>query len=81
MQCIECNALCHSTSCLNEHRTQKMEISLYVKKYFLVPIAKLNCTITKQMESIWISIHVEKVFVKTAKFSQMFYEVYTSFKK
>ena len=35
--------------------------------FFFVPIAKLNCTITKQMELIWISICVENIFVKTAK--------------
>ena len=29
-------------------------MSLCVKKCFFVPIAKLNCTITKLMESIWI---------------------------
>ena len=38
---------------------KKIEISLYVKKCFFVPIAKLNCTITKQMKLVWISIHVE----------------------
>ena len=47
VQCIECNAPCCSMSYLNEHHAQKMEISLCVKKCFFVPIAKLNCTITK----------------------------------
>ena len=45
MQCIECNAPCHSMSCLNEHCAKKMEISLCVKKCFFVPIAKLNCQV------------------------------------
>ena len=47
IQCPKCNAPCHSTSCLNEHHAQKNGNSLCVKKCSFVPIAKLNCTITK----------------------------------
>ena len=52
VQCAKCNALCHSMSCLNEHHTQKNGNKSLCKNMLFVPIAKLNCTITKQMELI-----------------------------
>ena len=55
---------------------RKMEISLFVKKCFFVLIAMLNCTITKQMESIWISIHVEKVFMYHNDEEEDFYKCF-----
>ena len=67
IKCPDCNAPCRSIFCLNEHRSQKNGNKSLCEKMFFVPIAKLNCTITKIMESIWISIHAEKVFVKIAK--------------
>ena len=67
VKCPDCNAPCHSIFCLNEHHCQKNRNKSLCEKMIFVPIAKLNCTITKLMELIWISIHVEKVFVKIAK--------------
>ena len=61
MQCTKCNASCHSMSCLNEHHTQKNGNKSLCEKFPFCSYCKVNCTITKQMESIWISIHVEKV--------------------
>ena len=47
MQSPKCNAPCHSTSCLNEHHARKNGNKSLCKTCFFVPIAKLNCTITK----------------------------------
>ena len=42
VQCIECNAPCHSMSCLNEHRAQKNGNKSLCEKSFFCPYCKVK---------------------------------------